>query len=283
MRRKSIMNKFILVLPLVFASFFLNAKTVPVVTDILSPNNSTSWVSYLISEPIILGGEDVTKDSIDVIFKGNNIVIDNTNVSIGNICKYEYSKESISPLEYWHSEKTVDLYKKFLSAYNIKLGGKLNLITPINPSVKCDYPFSYFIEVDGSLVFILKNRAIIYSHNNKNDDVPNSVCMHKEQSLEQIFENGDIEECFYKNKNILSSYQKYRDSLTNDNKKYLRKNIELNKSFSMKCDNGCITVIYKWDGPDHLTISQQFDGGETEISFSKEVQGCRVVTKSLPD
>lgn len=51
----------------------------------------------------------------------------------------------------------------------------------------------------------------------------------------------------------------------------------------MKCDNGCISVIYKWNGLDRLTIVQQFEGGETQISFTKKVQGCRVVTKSFPD
>lgn len=229
------------------------------------------------------GGEDVSKDSIDNLFKGNDVVIDDTNVTIGNICKYEYSQESMSPLEYWHSKKTVNLYKKFFSGYNVRLGDTLNLITPTNPYSRCDYPFSYFIEVDDSLVFILKNRAIIYSHNNKNKDVSNVVCTHKDKSPEKIFESGDVEECFYKNINILDSYQEYRDGLTDDNRKYLQENILLNKNFSLKCNNGCIAVIYKWNGPDRLTITQQFEGGETEISFTKEVKGFRVVTKSFPD
>lgn len=180
------MYKFLLILLLVIASFFLNAKTVPVMTDI-SSTHSTAWKSYLITEPITLGGSNDTKDSVDTFFKGSKIVIGNANVTIGNICKYEYSKESISPLEYWHSKKTSDFYKGFLSDYNVKAGDKLNLFSPTNPSVRCDYPFSYFIEVDGSLVFVHKNRAIIYSQDNKKEYVSNVICNHKEQSAEQIF------------------------------------------------------------------------------------------------
>lgn len=276
------MYKFLLILSLMIASFFINAKVVAVKKDI-SPTHSTVWKKYLISEPIIPGRSDVTKDSIDDFFKGSEVVIDNENVTIGSICKYEYIKENISPMEYWHSKKTSDLYKRFLSGYSVKLGNKLNLFTTKNPSIKCDYPFSYFIEVDGSLVFILKNRAIIYSYNNKKEYVSNVICNHKEQSPEEVFGSGDVEECLYKNLNILDSYQKYRDGLTHDNKKYLRENIVINKNFSMKCDNGCIAVIYKWNGPDRLTIMQQFEGGETQISFTKEVRGCQVVTKSFPD
>ncbi|QIM43072.1 hypothetical protein [Leclercia adecarboxylata] len=282
------MNRFSLILSLFLALCCIKAKAVNATTDVSPSGNTLVWEGYFISKPIIPGEESVSENSIDDFFKGKKIVIDDKKVTIGNTCIYEYSKETMTPLEYWHSKKTVNFYKKFLSFYKVKLGGKLNLITPTIPPVECGYPFTDFIELDGSLLFIFNNRAVIYDNNNNNNnrnnfDASGVICLHKGQSAEQIFENGDIEECFYKGENIFDSYQKYRGVLTDDGKKYLQESIVLNKDSSMKCYDGCIAVIYKWDGPDRLTITQQFEGGETEISFTKETQGCRVVTKSFPD
>lgn len=272
------MNKHLLILLLALISFTTSATTIPVMAG-----NSMIWDKFRISERIDPKGEDVTKDSINDIFKGKKIIIDNTNITVSGACKYEYSRENMTPLEYWHSQKTVNLYKQILSDHNVKLSSELNLITPVSPSVECVYPFSYFIEADNSLIFVLKNRAIIYSQKNEEKSVFDDECKHKEQTPEQIVENGDIDECYYKNLNVLNSYKKYRERLTGDRKKYLRKKINLNENFTMKCDNGCITVIYKWNGSDNLVITQQFEGGETVISFSKEAHGCQVVTKSFAD
>lgn len=47
--------------------------------------------------------------------------------------------------------------------------------------------------------------------------------MHKEQTMEQVYEYGDIVDCHYKNMNILESYQKYRSGLVSDEKNIFRK------------------------------------------------------------
>ncbi|CNG10849.1 hypothetical protein [Yersinia similis] len=278
------MIKLLLVLPFILISFVANANVDNSASDLpLLTDNSMAWRSYVVSDRIDPQGEDVAEYLVNEVFKGREIVIDNTTVTVNGVCKYEYSKEKMTPLQYWNSQKTVDLYKTFLSGYNVKLKNTLGLITPVNPSIECVYPFSYFIEVDNSLVFVLKNRAIIYSQVNEEDKVSVVACAHKEQTPEQIYEHGYIVDCYYKNMDILDSYQKYRSSLVSDDRAHLQEKIALNKSFSMKCDNGCIVVEYKWNGPDHLVITQQFDGGETRIYFSKEEQGSRIVTKSFPD
>jgi len=279
------MHRFLLAFSLILISSVTSVKITHAASVSIPLVNSVVWGDYIISKRIDPSGDDVTKGSINDIFKGIKVVIDNENVTVSGVCKYEYSKESMSPLKYWYSKKTVDLYRSFLSGYNVKLNDNVNLITPVNPSVNCIYPFSYFIEVDNSLVFVLKNRAVIYFNDNRDGKggVSPSECVHKKQTPEQVYANGDIDECYYKGLNILDSYQKYRNRLVDSEKRHLMENIKLNENASMKCDDGCIVVKYKWKGPDNLVISQQFDGGETMIYFSKKEQGSRVVTKSFPD
>ena len=64
----------------------------------------TTWRSYFVSERIDPKGVDVTKDSIDEVFKGGVIIIDNSNITVDGVCKYECSKESIFTLECWRME-----------------------------------------------------------------------------------------------------------------------------------------------------------------------------------
>lgn len=72
------------------------------------------------------------------------------------------------------------------------------------------------------MVFVLKNRAIIYSQMNKKDKVSAAVYVDKEQTQEQIYENGNIVDCYYKNMGVLDSHYKYRNSLGSDNRVHLQ-------------------------------------------------------------
>lgn len=278
------MIKSLLIFIFILISSLANAKVDGSAPSLpFSNNNTTVWKRYVVSERIDPQGQDVAEYSINEVFKGREIVIDDKNVTVEGVCKYEYHKEAMTPLQYWGSQKTVELYNIFLSGYNVELNDTLELITPVNPSIECIYPFSYFIKIDGSLVFVLKNRAVIYSQLSEGDKVSNAECVHKEQTIEQVYENGDIVDCYYKNMSVLESYSKYRNELASSDRANLQGEIVFGKNFSMKCNNGCILTEYKWSGPGNLIVTQQFDGGEKKIYFNEEEQGSRVVTKSFPD
>lgn len=274
---------FIICFLLIFSSV-ANARVESEIESVVDKNTVT-WKHYVVSDLIMPGGKDITEESVSYVnnvFNGKRINIDRVNVNIPGTCKYEYYMESITPLKYWHSQKTVDLYVKLLSKYNVTLNGDVILITPTRPSNKCGYPFSYFIKVDESLVFVLNNRMVIYSQNEngeKSDDIEN----HDDVDSQMMDEYGSVSESFYHGDTLLDAYGKYRDGLTTDYKNHLVEKILLNKDFTMKCENGCIEVDYNWSGPDKLIIKLMFEGGETEIDFLKEAQGTKVLTKSSPD
>ena len=47
-----------------------------------------------------------------------------------------------------------------------------------------------------------------------------------------------------------------------------------NKDSVVKCNEECIETSYKWNGTDHLVVKQQFEGGETIVSFDKKCMAC---------
>lgn len=279
------MNK---VLTFLSAFFFSAMVSAGIGNDTVSSaeNEILTWRDYVISEPITPRGEYVTKDSISEPFKGKVISIDKTTVNISEGCRYNI--ENTTPILYWHSEKTVKLYSDLLYKYDIRLNNLVGLITPESASSECDYPFSYFIIVDNSLIFSFKNRLIIYYSDSEIKKTHKSIIdddfrVLKEKPSIQANEYEQVIEEFYQDMDLLNSYKKYRDSLQIDYKKYLLDTIFKNENMTKKCDNGCIEVDYKWSGPHVLEIKQYFDGGEKEIHFIEETHGTRIITKSYPD
>ncbi|TDN50099.1 hypothetical protein EC843_10616 [Buttiauxella sp. JUb87] len=266
---------------LLISSFMANAgveKTIGTSVE----EKSLTWNHYVVSDLITPKGEFVAKENVSNVFNGKVINIDNKNISIPGLCKFEYKMKATTPLNYWHSQKTVDLYSQLLSEYNIMLEDNVSLFTPVKQSNNCDYPFNYFIKVNGSLIFVLNNRMIIYSQDGNEERIDNASSYTNVTSTLNN-EYGSVDEVFYRGGSLLDAYHKYRDGLTENNKKHLMKNISPTKDFTMKCNEGCIEVNYKWNGPDNLKVKQGFNGGETEIFFSKETQGTKVITKSSPD
>ncbi|HAC6567909.1 TPA_asm: hypothetical protein G0B48_22765 [Salmonella enterica subsp. indica] len=232
------------------------------------------------------------------LFDGKKVVFNGDLLSITDACTYKYAPQLNIPLSFWMNPKTVSFYEVFFGGYNIKMPNEFLDITPVNPAEKCDFPFSQFVVLDDEIVFFYNDHAIFYFNNqealnfHEKKKVENSVIVGKKTTgsskvCKQTEHNPDnyntSRECFYKYMNLINTYREYRKELADDSAKYLQKKIIPNKDFSVQCDGGCISVIYKWNGPDNLVVTQQFDGGETEISFTKEELGSRVVTKLFPD
>lgn len=252
-----------------------------VVANNVKGQESDSWGTYVISEPIEPSGENKDIDLVGEVFKNKKISIDNTNVMVNDLCDYKFKKEEMIPVVYWNSEKSVAIYKGILSKYKVGEFSKIELFTPIEPSEKCPYPFSYFIKINNNLIFAQNNRLIIYSQGSH--DFVKKECVHKKQTPEEVYENGDINICKFKGINIVDAYDKYRKIASNINSSNLADKILPNIDNVLKCNNGCIEINYKWNGVDHLVIKQQFEGGETVISFDKKDYGVLVEEKLFSD
>lgn len=241
-----------------------------------------TWSHYRISGLIDSDGENVTVVKIDEQFKGRVVSIDDKMLSVSGLCHYEYTKNTRSPIKHWHSEKTVALYRQRLAENDIKLGDTVSLITPRSPSTDCPYPFSYFQQIDDELIFVVENRMIIYSHNIKESvDKSGKICIDKEQTPDQAYEEGSITECSYPKLNLLETYAAWRESLP-ENKEQLPEKLPT-KNTRIVCKEVCISVVYAWQGLEKLEVIEQFAGGETHTHFSRTSTGTNVTIISFRD
>jgi len=289
---RMLMKRFVLI-------FFISPLNTSASTldNLLQKNEHSEWNYFFISQPFNGRISQSSEEKVAKLFNGKKIVFNNDLLSITDACTYKYATQLNSPLSFWKSSKTVSFYKIFFSDYKIKIPDSFLNITPENPSEKCEFPFSDFLVLENEIVFFYENNAVFYfkSQEELKSHVKNiiNVISERPTSSSKICKENEHHtddydtsyECFYKALSLIDTYREYRNELKEEDNKYLVDKIITNKDFSIKCDSdsGCLTVIYKWNGPDNLAITQQFDGGRTVISFSKEAQGCRVVTKLSPD
>lgn len=244
-------------------------------------NDSKVWGQYKISEPIEPSGENKSIEALDNTFKNRTVSIDRTNVIISDLCNYKFAKEAMTPITYWNSEGAVSIYKKLLIKYNVGAFEKLDLYTPEDPTESCPYPFSYFIKINDRLIFTKNNRLKIFSLGTNN--LADNECVHKKQTAEEVYENGDVTICKYKNSNVIDAYRKYILESQNINADNFVAKVVPNKDAINKCKRGCLETSYKWKGAQKLIINPSFEGGETIVSFEKTDDGLLVQEKLFSD
>ncbi|MBS9427747.1 hypothetical protein [Photorhabdus akhurstii] len=250
--------------------------------------NNSEWGYSYVSGPIVSVSDEVNKKVIENIFKMRKLSFNNNILNVTGLCSYEYIAEKKTPISYWYSNKTVELYKNFFSKYNVKLNDYIYNVSPVNPDETCEYPFSDFIYIDNKMVFIYDGYAIFYSRMDSSKSLSNAkknnFCKHTEQSIESVYENGDITECFYNGVNIVEAYAIFRNSsIEGSDGFYLSEKLNVMKNITVKCDKDCMEVKYIWINKNKLKIIIEFSGGTTEFYFNENINGTKVITKSYPD
>ncbi|OFS10998.1 hypothetical protein [Hafnia sp. HMSC23F03] len=95
-------------------------------------------------------------------------------------------------------------------------------------------------------------------------------------------ESTDI--CYYNEKNILQTYKKYLSSFKDDSVRndFIPK-IQIGKNQQVKNQGNTMYVNYTWKGDRHLSVLQQYGGGETETLFDYDGTNTKVTINSSAD
>ncbi|KGM27051.1 hypothetical protein KS18_16760 [Photorhabdus luminescens] len=251
--------------------------------------NNSEWGYSYVSGPIVATSDGVNKGVIENTFRMRKMNFNNNILNVTGLCSYEYLAEKKTPISYWYSNKTVELYREFFSKYNVKLSDYIYNISPVDPDQTCEYPFSDFIYIDNKMVFIYDGYAVFYSRVNNskslsNTKLGNDFCKHIEQPIELVYKNGDITECDYNGVNIVEAYAAFRNnSIQRSDGFYLPAKLNMMKDITVKCDKDCMEIKYIWVNKSKLKIIIEFSGGTTEIYFNENKNGTKVITKSYPD
>ncbi|EGT3623133.1 hypothetical protein [Morganella morganii] len=89
------------------------------------------------------------------------------------------------------------------------------------------------------------------------------------------------DECYYKDSNLVQTYGIYRS--TTGEPKNLAEKLTPGTDRAFTDYGDTVSLEYKWQGNNHLTVTQLFNGGLDTITFEDDGQGTRVITAYSPD
>ncbi|EOU1338183.1 hypothetical protein [Cronobacter malonaticus] len=113
---------------------------------------NSRWPYFFVSK----GDGDSINSKIGDFFNGKELIFKSGVFSVTDSCAYNYHAQIFTPVSFWGSSKTVDYYKSFFSNYKISIPHEFITVTPVNPSEKCEFPFTEFIILNDVVVFFIR-------------------------------------------------------------------------------------------------------------------------------
>ncbi|WP_231889183.1 hypothetical protein [Mangrovibacter phragmitis] len=142
--------------------------------------NST-WVYDKVSNIDVFGNHDsnaiahLTKEFEKVTIKtdNNKLAIENDFLESKKICSTDYMEVKKTPLSYYLSKNTVNIYKQVYKSSDIPFPNDIYLLTSLYPGKECPPPYSDIIKVDNYLTVKKQNYVLFF--NRKSDDLSKSA------------------------------------------------------------------------------------------------------------
>ncbi|MTH48635.1 hypothetical protein [Intestinirhabdus alba] len=215
--------------------------------------------------------------------QGNKLIINDLNLKNGEICATEFVRLKQTPILYFHSQKTVDIYKALFKRENILFPDYINILTARFPEHTCPGPFSEIIETGTHLaindeyyeVFFKKLSAAEYEiAEERLKENPARYCRVENPSLE--FDGHEREVCSFTSSRLKEAYQKIK-SFSPLVGRILKDNVP-EKNLSYAIDEK--TVSYRWKGDKKLQLSISSENQSLQYLFSEGATGTEVIITS---
>lgn len=115
--------------------------------------------------------------------------------------------------------------------------------------------------------------------NSEENTRENIICQVKDRPDEMVFVNA----CEYKDMSLLQAYSVYLAEMLSDAQKDFIQNPQPDQNKHINNLGNAMSVDYKWQGVNELSIEQFYAGGETQITFKYNGKDTSVITSAYPD
>ncbi len=109
----------------------------------------------------IIGVINETYSKVTIAINQNNITI--SDGSLGQVCSAKYIELQKTPLSYFMSRNTVELYSQLLKHENRSFSEKISVITSRVPGEECQTPYQEIIKIKDELIVIEKGYMLFFT------------------------------------------------------------------------------------------------------------------------
>jgi hypothetical protein len=244
------------------------------------------WEFDKISEKNLFGKKDNdTINHLNAIYGKVTIHIGETKIHIDNdllesnyVCSSDYVNIKKTPLSYFFSQKTVDIYDQLLKNEGVHFSRYISIIKSLYPEQSCPPPYDELMKVNESLIFFDDNFAVIFKEVNSSNKVSadnaakesfSTYCHNKTKNdaydgiskYTCLFTGLDLKEAFKKLNSFKVFTYDLKDKLPLKNEKEV-----INGGF----------ISYVWMGDKNLKVSISYDGEMAEYSFDEKSSGTEL-------
>ncbi len=258
----------------------------------INPKNevNSTWTFLKVSEKDLFGDKsNDTLQALNTLYSQVKITINDKKLTINNlllekdqVCSIDYIKIKKTPLAYFYSQKTTDLYKALFSQENIPLSSQIYILTASKPELECKEPYNEIIENDGYLVVIAQDHLLFFKKLQDQEGtsfIPEKHLFKDEfpkycqdMNKGQIFDGSNKYVCNYPNKTIFDIYARMKKIM--DDGKFMKQELPTtNTSFSMQAAK----VTYHWIKPSAFILTIAHDSETTTYQFEETKDGTKLV------
>lgn len=245
------------------------------------------WTFDKVSDVDIFGKHDANAISdISNIYRNVTINVGEKTLDINNdfleaahVCSIDYVNIAKTPLSYFLSQKTVNMYEKLFAHEGIPFAKRVSILESVFPDRSCPPPYDELIKNDNHLMVLEQNHVIFFKE--MKADLNADLAISEKESLSMYCHNEKAEHaydgtsgsiCDFRNMNLKQTYEKIR-VLNDFSRKYMKEDLPI-KNDEYKINEGAVS--YQWNGNNSLNIFIVLDGESSKYSFNEQSSGTKL-------
>lgn len=245
--------------------------------------DGTQWHYASVSRESLMGDKNHPDAFYQQTFADKPIAFKGHEMQFGTACRLSWNAYVQTPVKYYHSNSTVELYTSLFASVGLKLPEKLTILETTSPVGECSVAGVELLDFGSKLAFLYEDKIVTYTRDeNKQATKPDTrKCELGPRDMEYVYENGAMTRCFYPNMSMKDAYEAHRKALSDS--KNLLPTLTPGKNLTIEKLGDTERVEYQWQGDNVLHITQSFPGGTTEFLLESAPAGTTVTETEFPD
>lgn len=249
--------------------------------------NNVTWVYNNVSSVDVFGNHDSNMiDDLDKIYKEVVVNIDGGKLTINNyfledsiVCSIDYTEIKKTPLSYYLSQKTVDMYNRLFKREGISLPNDIYILTSVFPDHECPAPYGEIMKANNQLIISDQNYVLFFKNGKTTSEMKSQRAKEESWSTychkvnpERVYDGSSKESCYFEGLDLKSAYSKLI-TLGGIEHNYLKENLPIGNGSYRIHDK---SVSYQWTERG-VNVSVFMDGERVIYSFSKLPSGVELM------
>lgn len=258
-----------------FLSFLFPIEVFAVGVDAL---NHTTWTYDRISSTDVFGKHDSkviknieeSQKKVSISFYDKKLIVKNKFLADGNVCSIDYVKIKKTPLSYYMSQSTVDLYKRLYNKNGHSLTDNLYYLTSVLPGQECPGSFKEILGESDYLAIQDRNYIVFFKKTDLDKDTEttkkknwDTYCHEVKSSHE--FDGTNRYSCFFSGMDLKKAYLKLIS--IHHNSDFFRKELPASNEEDKV---GSKLISYHWDDSHELKVSIISDSESETYTFTEK-------------